>query len=179
MLSPFRFVSLPPWQAYKRCLFLFKFLCDFFGEGAGGGFLFPKKTPSRNPKIKSKLERSVADLPAHLEHGSLGQGGGALGAVHEHVLKVGLVGADLLVALLDGLEGRDDAVGDGILELAVAPSYSAVISSIVMPERADRMLIRLDTPGLFSGSKRTELSQSVTARRILRRMTSGLSRMAM
>ena len=52
-------------------------------------------------------------------------------------------------------------------------------TSRLCPVRAESMLIRLETPGLFSGSKRTSASQSVTARRSFLRIMSAGSRMAM
>src|ERR1022692_1479583 len=52
--------------------------------------------------------------------GRVGDGGDAFGSGAQDAGEVGAVGDDLVVALLEGLEVRDDHVGDLLFQLAVA-----------------------------------------------------------
>src|ERR1017187_10982226 len=53
-------------------------------------------------------------------HGRVGDGGDAFGSGAQDAGEIGAVGDDLVVALLEGLEVRDDHVGDLLYQLAVA-----------------------------------------------------------
>lgn len=55
------------------------------------------------------------------------------------------------------------------------PSYCATKSSIEVPVKADSMINRFDTPGLFSTSKATIPSESVTALLIFFSISLGVS----